>query len=397
MESSRRVVFVNRYFHPDHSATSQMASDLAFHLIARGWDVHAVTSRQRYDDSRASLAGFERVDGLTLHRVKTTTFGRSSLFGRSIDYATFYLSAFFAILRLADRRTTIIAMTDPPLISVVAAAAAAIGGSPLVNWIHDLFPEIAMALGVRVPPLARALRNWSLRRGRPNVVLGARMQERLAEQHISSVMQPNWADARLAPVWRENNALRRAWGLGDSFVVGYSGNLGRAHEFQTLLGAMRELAGDERIRFLIIGAGAKLDDLKASAPDNVVFQPYQERERLSESLSAADAHIVSLPPALEGLILPSKLYGALAVARPVLFIGETGGEIARTIETGGAGFAVQAGDHLALAQCIRAMANDPAIAARMSQNARALHDTRFAPAIALANWEQILLGASHAD
>src|SRR5438105_10497246 len=112
---ARRIVFVNRYFHPDHSATSQMVSDLAFHLAARGWSVGAITSRQRYGEASARLASRENVDGVDIRRIWSTRFGRHFLPGRIIDYATFYCSAFFAIRR--ERDAVVVAKTDPPLLS----------------------------------------------------------------------------------------------------------------------------------------------------------------------------------------------------------------------------------------------------------------------------------------
>ena len=154
-----RVVFVNRYFHPDHSATSQIASDLAFHLASRGWEVAAITSRQRYDDARAGLRS-ETANGVSVERVWSTRFGRAGLVGRAVDYATFYCSAFFAIRRHRD--AIVVAMTDPPLLSVVAA----LGSRKVVNWIQDLFPEVAQSLGIRIPKFVRRIRDWSLRRAR---------------------------------------------------------------------------------------------------------------------------------------------------------------------------------------------------------------------------------------
>ena len=88
-----RVVFLNRYFYPDHSATSQMLSDLAFFLAGAGHEVSVVTSCQRYDDAAAGLALRERIDGVDVHRVRTTRFGRGKLLGRALDYVTFYLAA----------------------------------------------------------------------------------------------------------------------------------------------------------------------------------------------------------------------------------------------------------------------------------------------------------------
>src|SRR4051794_38048932 len=198
--SPGRVIFTNRYFPPDHSATSQMVGDLAFFLARRGHSVVAVTSRQRYDDAAARLprraalsaadrAASRRPDGRDagaatgdVVRIATTRFGRRFLPGRAVDYATFYLSAFFALLRRARRGDTVVAMTDPPLLSVVAAAACAIKGARLVNWVQDLFPEVATALGLRAVGLARPLRDWSLRRAAVNVALGEQMAARIRER-----------------------------------------------------------------------------------------------------------------------------------------------------------------------------------------------------------------------
>jgi glycosyltransferase involved in cell wall biosynthesis len=383
-----KVTFVNRYFFPDHSATSQMASDLAFHLAARGWDVEVITSRQRYDDAAARLPASEVVNKVTIRRVRTSRFGRALLAGRAIDYATFYASAFVALLRT---RGVVVAMTDPPLISVIAA----LTSRRLVNWIQDLFPEVAEALGVmKRAHFVRMIRDWSLRRARANVVLSESMAQRAG---VHAMVRANWADEALRAVPREANPLRDEWRLGGAFVAGYSGNLGRAHEFDTIVGAMKLLASDEAIRFLIIGDGAQFDRVQRETRElpNVVFRPYQARERLSESLSAADVHLVSLQPSLEGLIVPSKFYGVLAVARPVIYIGSREGDLARLIVDHDLGFVIAPHDSEALAKALRDLASDRASATAMGARGRALYDARFAPAIALAEWERILSEAAN--
>ncbi|HEX7706702.1 MAG TPA: glycosyltransferase family 4 protein [Thermoanaerobaculia bacterium] len=376
----RRVLFVNRYFHPDHSATSQMASALAFALAARGWEVGALTSRQRYDDASARLAS-EVVDGVRIERIWSTRFGRAALAGRAIDYLSFYVSAFFALLRRRD--AVVIAMTDPPLISVVAALAS----KRLVNWVQDFFPEVAEALGMRVMRPLRIARNWSLRRARANVVLGEQMAARVPK----AVVIHNWADSSLVPVAADSNPLRDEWIKGDSFVAGYSGNLGRAHEFETILGAIERLPS---VRLVISGGGARLDDVRRRAPANVSFHPYQPLEMLSRALSVADVHLVSLQPSLEGLIVPSKFYGILAVARPVIFIGSRYGELAQLIRESRCGLVVESGDVDALARAIASLAGDRAGAAAMGQRGLALYRERFDPAHAFDAWEKVLEEAS---
>jgi glycosyltransferase involved in cell wall biosynthesis len=376
--SPRRVVFVNRYFAPDHSATSQIASDLAFHLAARGWEVAAITSRQRYDDARARLAAVEDVRAVRVVRVWSTRFGRAGLFGRALDYVTFYAGAFFAIGK-HGRDAVVIAMTDPPLLSVVTAAAS----RRTVNWVQDLFPEVAEGLGIRTPRFLRRLRDWSLRRARANVVLGERMAARVPK----AVVIHNWADAALTPIARDENPLRREWNVGDAFVAGYSGNLGRAHEFDTILGALARLP---EVRLLIVGGGARLGAVKREAGANVTFLPYQPRELLSRSLSAPDVHLVSLQAQLEGLIVPSKFYGALAVGRPVIFIGARDGELARIIDEHRCGAVVAPGDVAGLADALRAMAADPEATAEMGRRGLAAYRARFAPEHAFAAWERTL-------
>jgi glycosyltransferase involved in cell wall biosynthesis len=374
----RRVVFVNRYFHPDHSATSQIASDLAFHLASRGWEVVAITSRQRYDDARARFPSREDKNGVRIVRVWSTRFGRAGLIGRAVDYVTFYLSAYFAIRR-ERRDAVVVPMTDPPLMSVVAAAAS----QRTVNWVQDLFPEVAEGLGIRVPRVVRRLRDWSLRRAKKNVVLGDLMAARVP----NAVIIHNWADAALEPVARDTNPLRAEWQLGEDFVAGYSGNLGRAHEFDTVLAAMRRLP---QIRFLFIGGGAKLDAVKRDATVNATFLPYQPRERLAQSLSAADVHLVSLQPQLEGLVQPSKFYGVLAVGRPVIFIGARDGELARIIDEHRCGVVVEPGDIDGLVRALTALDTHRETAAEMGRRGFDAYRAHFAPRHAFAAWERVL-------
>jgi colanic acid biosynthesis glycosyl transferase WcaI len=362
-----KIVFVNRYFHPDHSATSQMVSDLAFHLASRGREVGVITSRQRYDEPGARLPAGETVHGVAVRRVWSTAFGRHFLPGRAVDYATFYLSAMFAMMK--ERRATIVAMTDPPMLSVVAALAS----KRVINWLQDLFPEVATAVGMRVPKFVRRLRDWSLRKAKRNVVIGESMRA------PNRVVIHNWADPSLHPVDIDH----------DRFVVGYSGNLGRVHDVATMLGAMNRLRG-EPIELVITGGGAKLDEVRAAKLPNIRIEPYAPRERLSESLSAADAHLVTLVPAFEELVVPSKFYGILAVARPVLYVGARDGELAHLVREHNCGIAIESGDADALAVAIRVLAADRERARAMGRRGRALYEQRFAPAIAFAKWEELL-------
>ncbi len=426
-----RVIFLNRYFHPDHSATSQMLSDLAFALGGRGHRVAVITSRQRYDAPDERLAPRETVGEVEIRRVWTSRFGRRNLIGRAADYLTFYAAAAFALWRLAREGDVIVAKTDPPMLSVIAAPLARMRGARLVNWLQDIYPEVAERLhpGGRLSRLAfrllRGLRDRSLRRAAMNVALGERMAETLAglglgEETIRVI--PNWADgALIAPRAHAMNPLRAAWGLDGKFVAGYSGNLGRAHDYATLLDAIARVEEDRveedrnapardgeneagsgraapEIVWLFIGGGALHEAFAAEVRrrgfTSVAFQPYQPRERLAESLSAADAHLVSLRPELEGLIVPSKFYGIAAAGRPAIFIGHPGGEIARLISRRACGRCVAEGDGEGLARAVLDLAADPAACRRMGIDARRAFEAEWDKPIAIARWETLLREAA---
>jgi glycosyltransferase involved in cell wall biosynthesis len=376
-----------------------MLGDLAFHLAGRGWEVAVITSRQRYDDPRARLPARERVRNVEIHRIRTTRFGRMRLLGRAIDYLTFSLGALRLLRRTLQPGDIVVALTDPPLISVVASWATAARKAKLMNWVQDLFPEVAERLGTLkrgmfVRFLTR-LRNRSLRRARMNVVIGESMEKLLGSLGVPTHVRPNWADgSAIRPLAHDSNALRKEWAPGQAFVVGYSGNLGRAHEFDTMIRAAEELRDDDRVRFLIIGSGPRLQTVQRAVEQkklvNVMFRPYQPRERLPESLGAADAHLISLDPAVEGMIVPSKFYGIAAAGRAAIYIGDTEGEIPRILSRDDCGVAVPAGDSKALANAIRLLAADPDRARQMGQNSRRLFEQSYDAPIAFADWERVL-------
>jgi glycosyltransferase involved in cell wall biosynthesis len=395
-----RIIFVNRFYAPDHSATSQMLTDLATALAA-DHEVHVVTSRQRYDDPRASLPAHEVIDSVSVDRVRTTSFGRTRLPGRALDYFSFYAQATLALMRLAKPGTVIVAKTDPPLISVPVGWVARRRGAQLVNWLQDVFPEVAAALGVRPArgpggATLRWLRNHSLRRAAVSVVLGRLMRDRVVRLGVDRaeiVEIPNWADGTaLRPLPSSGNLLRTEWGLDGKFVVGYSGNFGRVHEFETLLGAARTVRATPELVFLLIGDGAQLESVKAAAEGlgNLMFKPYQPRARLGQSLGAADVHIVSLKPELEGLVVPSKFYGVAAVGRPTIFIGDPEGEVGSIIREAECGLCVRQGDIEGLATAITTLHYDVQLRERMSANARTLFDQRFDKPIAIKAWRLLL-------
>ena len=400
----KRLFFLNRYFFPDHSATSQILSQLAFHLTESGHDVHVVTSRQLYDDPTARLPTEETDRGVKIHRLVGTHLGRSGLLSRSVDYLSFYISAWRFLIAAADQDDILVTMTDPPLLSILGMQIARRRGVRIINWLQDIYPEVASELGVPlirgpVSTLLGYARDASLRTAYANVVVGNRMAEKVSQLGVASErieVIPNWCDDEtIVPVDAASNPLRAQWHLQDKFVIGYSGNLGRAHEFDTILAASKRFKNDPKIIFLFIGSGHRSAELARCVEaqglqQKFCFFPYQRNEDLKYSLSVPDVHWISLRPELEGLIVPSKFYGIAAAGRPIIAVTAKNGEIATFVKAYDCGFVVEPGNSDELVKVITDLSSNITAREIIGHRARAMLETNFTRQHAFRNWSRLV-------
>ena len=221
----KHVILVNRFFFPDQSPTSDLLSDLAFSLSERGIRVTAITSRLRYDDRAARLPPRETVGNVEIRRVWSFRTNADTLLGRALEYLSFYLSASVSLWQATNRGDVIVAKTDPPLLSLIAAPVARLRRARLINWLQDIFPEVAERLGVAgdggrtVFRLLRLLRNRSLRSADMNIVPGNWMAATLQQEGIDAgrvKVIANWCDGDLIkPTPSANGALRAQWELNE--------------------------------------------------------------------------------------------------------------------------------------------------------------------------------------
>jgi glycosyltransferase involved in cell wall biosynthesis len=381
-----------------------MVSDLAFELASSGWDVHVITSRQLYDKPGAALPAYENTHGVHIHRVGTTSFGRSRLPGRALDYLSFYFTSWRCALSITRPDDIIVAKTDPPMISLVGMAAAKQRGAKLINWVQDVYPEIAIEFGVPflIAPIRRLLfwlRDMSLRAAATNVVLGELPAKLVLSRGVVSdrvTIIHNWSDEdEIVPIAPADNTLRQTWGLRDKFVVGYSGNLGRTHDFMTILSVSERFRNDDRIVFLVIGGGHQNDGLvhevkSRNLERSYLFAPYQDAGALKYSLGVPDVHWISLRPRFEGLIVPSKFYGIAAAGRPMIAIGSEKGELGLLVEQHRCGFAIEEGDVDSLESAINVLLHDRDLCVKMGQRARSMLDHRFTRRQAFDCWKALI-------
>ncbi|MBI5692635.1 MAG: glycosyltransferase family 4 protein [Verrucomicrobia bacterium] len=385
-----RLLFVNRFYWPEHPATGQLLTDLAEGLAARGWSVTVVTSA-----APAGVAAQEVRRGVQIVRVAGTRWARHGAFAKGIDFLTFYLRALLRVFRLARPGEIVVAMTDPPLLGVGLAAVAALRRTHLVHWVQDIYPEIAVELfGRRWLRVLEPLRNLAWRRADLCVTLGTDMAQLLARAAVRperTAIIPNWAPVgvEVAPA-EAGERLRREWHLQGRFVIAYSGNLGRVHDLEPVLALAAALQADPRIAMVLIGDGAQRAPLEAIARrerlTNVSFFPPQPRDALAATLAAGDVHLVTLRPGCEPLVFPSKLYGVAAAGRPVLFIGPPDSEIAGIVTDRGLGRAFAREAIADLAAAVRAWVDNPALVAAHAAAARQFAVEHHADQ-AIARWD----------
>jgi colanic acid biosynthesis glycosyl transferase WcaI len=395
-----RVLAINQFYYPDVSATSQLLTELCEDLVAAGDEVSVVASRGSYLGGGAHAAR-EVVRGVEVIRPWATSLGKASVAHRMSDYASFWAGSVVSAI-LARRPDVILALTTPPMIAAGAALASRLRGVPLVTWVQDVYPEIAVAFGVLGPrhpavPVLYGMAKVAHAQARFSVALSDGMARRLeAQGQVRSRIRVihNWADGQaVVPIPHADNPFRREHGLGDRFVAMYSGNLGVGHDVETLIEAARRVP---EALFLFIGDGARRAEAvdRAKGLANVRFLPYQPREKLAESLSAADVHLASLAEGLEGLLVPSKLYGVLAAGRPLFYVGPRACEVSEVIRFRDLGWEGRPGDAEGLAGAIRRGVADRAWVRALGERARSTLEGVYDRRLATARWRTVLAESS---
>jgi len=354
-----RLLVLNQYYWPGVEATAQLLTDLC-EALAEDAEVTVVTGvlHGHEDEPRRVVH-----EGVEIVRVPSTSFERSKLLARASNYVTYLSNALVAGLR-GPKPDIVLCMTDPPIVADVALIVARRYRAPLVVISQDVFPEIAVQLNRLENPIAmrvlRSLVSLYLRRADRIVAIGDTMRIRLQEKGAPPErvrVIPNWIDtSRLEPQDRGNWWAEKR-GVQDRFVVMHSGNIGHAQDLDSLVRAGTFLRDLDDLAILIISTGARHAELVALAQllevDQVTFLYYQAREVLPQSLSAADVHVVGLASGLAGYVVPSRLYGILAVARPVIVAADAESETAQVVQRIGCGIVVPPGRPELLARAIR--------------------------------------------
>jgi colanic acid biosynthesis glycosyl transferase WcaI len=363
--SRRTLVILNQVYVPDPASVGQHMHDVASEMVRRGTRVVVFTSDRGYDDPSQRYPSYELLDGVHVVRLPLSHLGKRNLGIRVIGGCLFMSEALSLALTLR-RIDHVLVSTSPPMCGVAGATLGRLRKVPLTYWIMDLNPDQVVATGKLSADAApvRAF-EWAnrcvLSQARRVVVLDRYMAERVASKYglaFKLEVLPPWShlDPAEPPLPHELNAFRSRHGFDGARVVMYSGNLSPVHPITTLLEAARSVADDPRLRFVFVGGGLAREEIERFKRDqhmtNLQTLPYQPFQTLRESLSAADLHLVAMGDEMVGIVHPCKIYGAMAVGRPVLALGPERSHIADLVRSTGAGWHVAHGDVAAVSRTL---------------------------------------------
>lgn len=420
-----RVLIINQSYQPDHVATAQHAHDLARYLVRHGDEVTVIASRTLYGQRGSRLPRQSVLDGVNVYRVPGGGFGKGTMFARILDFIAFLLFGTLKAL-LLPRHDVVICLTTPPYLALTGLLLRRIKGSRCVLWSMDLYPDLPAAAGLMDRKgftfrIFDTIDRFCFRSVDRVVVLGRCMWDRVVAKGAPvdrmEIIHP-WSDPdeiRSLPVRSlvgpvealgtlrktvvvgggfrvEPNRFRTDWGIGDRFVIQYSGNCGFGHDLETVFKAMEELKEDDSIRWLFVGGGVFHPAIERFALEhgikNVIVKPYQPRESLGACLSVGDVHLVLMSTGFEGIILPSKFYGVMAASRPTIFVGPMVSEVARVIATERCGLVIPDGQPVRLVCAIRRLRERPEFALALGQRGRRALERSYSISTACESWRR---------
>lgn len=370
-EDARRstILLISQVYVPDPASGGQHMAGAATELARRGHRVVVLTSARGYDNPTVRYPAREMRDGVEVRRVGMASLGKQSILVRALGGLIFVSQVIAHGLFLRDLETVVVS-TFPPMAALAALVIGLRRGVQIKYWIMDLNPDQAIAMGI-IRPRSLAVRamNWLnrrvLARADDIIVLDRFMAERVAAKLPSArsrmTVLPPWPLEDVSePLAHEDNAFRRAHGLENAFVVMYSGNHSLVNPLGTLLAAAERMQDDANLVFLFVGGGVGKREVEASRARGIRSLPYQPMAALRQSLSAADVHVVSIGDEMVGIVHPCKVYGAMAVARPVLMFGPAENHVADILERDQIGRQVAHGDVDGAVDALRTFRRSPA-------------------------------------
>ncbi|MEA2708424.1 MAG: colanic acid biosynthesis glycosyl transferase WcaI [Phycisphaerales bacterium] len=359
------LLVLSQVFVPDPASVGQHMADVAFEMAARGHRVLVYTSARGYENPNNIYPKRETIRGVEIRRLGFASFGKKNLLIRAFGTASFMVQAILIVLT-TRKLGGIFFSTSPPLIGIAAMIGKWFRRVPIAYWAMDLNPDQLIAMGkiTKTSLTARVLEtaNRLILNNSSLVValdrfMADRLRLRVRDIDRKMLVMPPWPhDAHLEPLPHRENPFRAKHDLTEKFVIMYSGNHSPSNPLRTLLEAARQLKDHAKLQFMFVGGGLGKKEVEAFAKEHdvrtIVSLPYQPLADLRYSLSAADVHVVSLGEDMVGIVHPCKIYGAMTVGRPILFLGPRPSHVADILDENPIGKQVAHGD---VAACVAAI------------------------------------------
>ncbi|MGD8700059.1 MAG: glycosyltransferase family 4 protein [Gemmatimonadales bacterium] len=395
-----RILFLNRAFPPGVEATGQYLHELVGDL-SRNHEVTVVCGVPYSNglEGRVFPYRHETSGPVAVRRAWGTRLPKRIPAGRIVNQVSFFAMAALA-LRGVDKPDVVVSMTDPPFLGLLGLHLKRRFGASFVYYCEDLYPDVAEAVGMAPRWLAGPFRRVqaAILAGADRIVaLSDDMAERLLRKGVDAerlTVVRNWADTEAIHPVKRDNEFRRLHGLEGRFVVMYSGNFGYVWDLEAALDVAAQLRGDPRIAFVLIGAGStrpRIEErIRTEGLTNVLLLPFQPKDELAQSLSAADLHLVPMRSGVFGTVVPSKIYGILASGTPMAALAESESETARVISQHACGWYGAPGDVEGLTDFVRAASLDGDELHEMGSRGRCAAETSYARSILTARFESVL-------
>jgi colanic acid biosynthesis glycosyl transferase WcaI len=361
-------------FAPDGVSTSVLMSELALELQTLGHEVTVLTTTPHYNvepEARAQQPLTRRWGGLlyesnyqaiSVYHAAIPVKG-SRVSARLLDYARFHAISTIAGLTVAGDYDVILVPSPPLTIGISAWLLGLIKQVPFIYNVQEIYPDVAVRLGVLTNPLLirlmEGLERFIYNRAKIVLVISEWFRRRLHKKGVSDekmVVIPNFVDTDFIQPKARQNGFSAEHGLDHKFVVLYAGNIGLTQGFETILDAAKKLEHLSELQFLIVGDGTRRawleQQLTKESWTNVMLLPYQPRSRVPEIYSTSDICLVPLKKGTATTTFPSKIYTIMAAGRPVIASADAESELAWVVEQAKCGWPVPPDDAAALASAI---------------------------------------------
>ena len=340
-----RILLITQVFYPDTVSVSQHLTDLAKKLVDDGHEVTVLTSSYPYEEKNHCYERSENYQGIKIKRLWQSSFGKAGILARLFDFATYYFSITIKLLFVKrSEYDLMVGTTVPPLLSFVGVLVSKIKGINFYYWVMDLQPELSISSGLIKSGSFSAkfftrLGNYIIRNSTGIISLDRFMTQYLCSRGAKSelvktiavwpVMEKTYSGDRMSNPFRLENEF------GDRIVIMYSGNHAYVHQLDTLLEAALILKDNSRFLFVFVGGGVRKKDVTEFKTkhklENIIQLPFQPRENIHNSLGSSDIQVVILGKGQVGYTHPNKVYGAMYIGKPILYIGPTESHVADLI------------------------------------------------------------------